>query len=292
MPPTAAAPTWLTHFLPRALSTGRISPRILRAMAAKFLALSAATAALAAAPEQINLHPTARRGVLSVDFVSTAADGSVSYSYNNGPFVTVNSTSFEYDTIGYMHQATLDLSDVPVGAPALYRVATSAGASATFSITPQVAVPKYAVYGDFGLVNDESMDDIIKYAHNDAFDTVLHVGDWAYDFEDLFSVTGNAFMNLAQGYQSIKPVAVAEGNHEACTICSPVPAFAGENGRGYNFTQCVHNAPTAREYGTRAQTRPPTQLPLPLPIITQQVQGALPQRLAQLQLGQQPLLLV
>ena len=56
--------------------------------------------------------------------------------------------------------------------------------------------------------------------------------------EDLFSITGNDFMNLAQGYQSIKPVAVAEGNHEACTICSPVPAFPGsENSHGYNFTQ-------------------------------------------------------
>ena len=66
---------------------------------------------------------------------------------------------------------------------------------------------------------------------------MLHVGDWAYDFEDLFSITGNSFMNLAQGYQATKPVAPAEGNHEACTLCSPVPAFAGENGHGYNFTQ-------------------------------------------------------
>lgn len=88
--------------------------------------------------------------MLSVDFVASAADGFVSMSSGGGPFVAVNTTSFNYDTIGYMHQATLDFSDVPVGAQALYRVATSAGASTTFSITPQVAVPRYAVYGDFG----------------------------------------------------------------------------------------------------------------------------------------------
>lgn len=46
-------------------------------------------------------------------------------------------------------------------------------------------------------------------------------------------------MNLAQGYMATKPTAVAEGNHEACTLCSPVPDFVGENGHGYNFTQCV-----------------------------------------------------
>ena len=67
------------------------------------------------------------------------------------------------------------------------------------------------------------MTDIIQYATRNAFDTVLHVGDFAYDFEDLFSVTGNTFMNLAQGYQTIKPVAVAEGNH-----VRPRPARAAQ----------------------------------------------------------------
>ena len=155
----------------------------------KFLSSATYLAAttLAAAPEQINLHPTARRGVLSVDFVASAADGFVSFSSGGGPFVSVNTTSFMYDTIGFMHQGTLDLSAVPIGASALYRVATSAGSSTTFSITPQVTVPKYAVYGDFGLVNDESMDDIIKFAHAGEFDCVLHVGDFAYDFGEVFT---------------------------------------------------------------------------------------------------------
>ena len=82
-------------------------------------------------------------------------------------------------SVGYMHQAVLDFSSLAVGATALYRVATKSGASTTFKITPRVAAPKFAVFGDFGLVNDESMNDIIARAHNDEFQSVLHVGDFA-----------------------------------------------------------------------------------------------------------------
>jgi len=55
----------------------------------------------------------------------------------------------------------------------------------------------------------------------------------AYDFDSLASLIGNGFMTLAQGYMAIKPTAVVEGNHEACTACiASDPRF--ESG---NFTQ-------------------------------------------------------
>jgi len=182
-----------------------------------------------------------------------------------------------------MHQAAMDFSALAPGAQALYRVATPSGASATFAITPIVAVPRYAVYGDFGLVNDESMDDIIQKAHAGAFDAVLHVGDWAYDFEDLFSVTGNAFMNLAQGYQAIKPVAVAEGSE-----------WAAARARGARRARPHARAPSPpRPRGVHALlARPRLCGRERARVQLYPVQGALPLCLAQLEHGQQPLLLL
>ena len=34
----------------------------------------------------------------------------------------------------------------------------------------------FAVFGDFGLTNDESIDDLIKGAASGAYDSILHVG--------------------------------------------------------------------------------------------------------------------
>ena len=50
------------------------------------------------------------------------------------------------------------------------------------------------------------------------YNSVLHVGDWAYNFEQdtgcgAVSCVGNNFMNLMQGYASIAPVMPAAGNH-------------------------------------------------------------------------------
>lgn len=54
------------------------------------------------------------------------------------------------------------------------------------------------------------------------------------DFEDLFSLQGNAFMNLVQGYAATKPVMPSEGNHEACTTCKGVDGIPQS---ANNFTQ-------------------------------------------------------
>ena len=37
----------------------------------------------------------------------------------------------------------------------------------------------YVIFGDFGLLNDLSMAPLIADATSGAFDSVLHVGDWA-----------------------------------------------------------------------------------------------------------------
>lgn len=110
--------------------------------------------------------------------------GYVETSCGGAPFARSNTTSFYYDTIGQMHQGALAFAGAAAGAACSYRVGTAAGASSTYSVTPIVAhAERFAVFGDFGLVNDIVMADLTSAAAEGAFDSVLHVGDFAYDFE-------------------------------------------------------------------------------------------------------------
>lgn len=151
------------------------------------------------------------------------AAGLVSYSKTGTTWTNVSSTSFNFVEIGYMHQALISLTDIAVGAPVQYRVGGPvSGFSPTFTAVPRPArgdSEVFAVFGDFGLTNDVCMDALVgasptawasacpvgerapltrphptrrrfprpppRAADSKAgvFDSVLHVGDWAYNFE-------------------------------------------------------------------------------------------------------------
>jgi len=133
--------------------------------------------------EQIHVSYTGILGQYSVDFVSSDPDGYVAWSLDNTTFTTVNSTSFYFSTIGNMHQGLLDFPSsgtLQPGTPAYYKVGTSkVGWSPVFEVTP---IPKrypsevFAVFGDFGLANDVSMNALISDAQTGVYDSVLHVG--------------------------------------------------------------------------------------------------------------------
>ena len=209
------------------------------AAAAHSLAAAAALAA-AAPPSQINIHYTQVDGTLSVDFVSAAADGTVEYGASASPAQLKNAstTSFSFDQVGFLHQGLMPFAATP-GASGFYRVCSAGECSTVFHVIPNVASGQedFAIFGDFGLINDEAMSDLIAEASKGNYDSVLHVGDWAYDLDGLASTIGNAFMELGQGYMSTKPTAVVEGNHESCGFCeqnvAEIPYSAG------NFTHCA-----------------------------------------------------
>ena len=167
-------------------------------------------------------------GDLAVDFVSAGADGNVSFAASaSGPFTTRASTSFAFPSVGFMHQAVMSFGAAPAG---FYKVGSAGGESAVFAVTPSPARSEvFAVLGDFGLRHDECMADLVRGAAAGEFDSVLHVGDWAYNFEDAASATGNEFMSLMQGYAATKPVMPAAGNRasppragwKACAALTP-----------------------------------------------------------------------
>lgn len=96
--------------------------------------------------------------------------------------------------------------------------------------------PIYAILADFGLGNDESLVALYADAERNAFDYVLHAGDFAYDFDTDGGTVGNAFMRDMDGYASRYPVMPCPGNHEShwnfsqyTTRFAGVAANAGKN---------------------------------------------------------------
>lgn len=121
--------------------------------------------------------------------------------------------------------------DVTVGQKAYYQVSSGGESSAVFEVTPVVGpYEKYAIFGDFGLKMDTCMNDLIQEAAAGSFDSVLHVGDFAYDFEEstkcgTTSCVGNNFMNLMQGYAATHPVMPAPGNHVSIHMYTAITLF-------------------------------------------------------------------
>ncbi len=54
--------------------------------------------------------------------------------------------------------------------------------------------PRFAVFGDFGYLNAQSLSRLEREARQGHFDAILHVGDIAYDMADNNSRVGDAFM--------------------------------------------------------------------------------------------------
>ena len=246
----------------------------------------AAPLAAAAPPSQINIHYTQTPGTLSVDFVSQAADGVVQFGASANPdsFKNSTTTSFAFNEVGVLHQGLMAFAAAPAGASGFYRCCSGGECSTVNHVVPNVAAGKerFAVFGDFGIINDESMTDLIAQAAKGSYDSVLHVGDWAYDLDALASTVGNAFMETAT-YMAIKPVAVVEGNHEACPLClQNVPEIPFSVG---NFTVRFFLLPALAL--RRDAARCHSYFLYSPALAAAALQGALPLRLAELEHGQQ-----
>jgi len=190
--------------------------------------------------EQIHISYTGVQGELAVDFVASSAGSAQAYtSLDKSTWRSVPATQFHALTIGYMSQALLDFKGISAGSPAFYFVSGGGDNSTIFEVTPIVSRPEvFAVYGDFGLANDVCMDNLVAEAAKGTFDSVLHVGDWAYNFDDDLSAVGNQFMNLVQGYAATHPVMPAEGNHERCSACPEIPELSAQGEPNeHNFTE-------------------------------------------------------
>ena len=72
---------------------------------------------------------------------------------------SVSTTSFNYTNVGFMHQALLDFGNIMPGTSASYTITTANGTTAPFHVTPihVAGTERFAVYGDFGTLNDQCL---------------------------------------------------------------------------------------------------------------------------------------
>lgn len=112
--------------------------------------------------------------------------------------------------------------------------------------TKQGWSPKFAVYGDMGAENAQSLNRLIDETKQEHFDAVLHIGDFAYDMADDNGKNGDKFMNQIQSIAAYVPYMTCPGNHEYHNNFSQyynrfnMPnkdgvSFGGDNNHFYSF---------------------------------------------------------
>uniref|UniRef100_D3TQW3 Purple acid phosphatase n=1 Tax=Glossina morsitans morsitans TaxID=37546 RepID=D3TQW3_GLOMM len=74
--------------------------------------------------------------------------------------------------------------------------------------------PRLAIYGDMGNENAQSMARLQKDAQQGMYDAIIHIGDFAYDFDTDNAEVGDAFMQQIEAIAGYVPYMVCPGNHE------------------------------------------------------------------------------
>ncbi|CAF2621437.1 unnamed protein product [Rotaria sp. Silwood2] len=114
----------------------------------------------------------------------------------------------------YMYRAIL--KNLTMNTVYIYHVGSLNGWSGIYSFRtiPNEKRKLFAVYGDLGVVNAQSLARLQKEAQLDYYDAILHVGDFAYDMDSDQSRVGDQFMNQIQEIAAYVPYMVCPGNHE------------------------------------------------------------------------------
>ncbi|CAJ1073764.1 acid phosphatase type 7 [Xyrichtys novacula] len=75
--------------------------------------------------------------------------------------------------------------------------------------------PRFALYGDLGNENPQSLARLQKETQQGMYDVILHIGDFAYDMHEDNARIGDEFMRQIQSIAAYVPYMTCPGNHEA-----------------------------------------------------------------------------
>ncbi|XP_019627335.1 PREDICTED: acid phosphatase type 7-like [Branchiostoma belcheri] len=173
-------------------------------------------------PTQIHLSYTGSPTSMVVTW-STLNNTASMVEYGQGDFSLRNSgisTLFvdggKKHNAQYIHRVVM--TGLKPGFRYIYHVGSEESWSAIYSFT---AVqddtnwsPRFAVYGDLGYENAQSVARLTKEVQRGMYDAILHVGDFAYDMNDKDGEVGDAFMSLIQPIAAYLPYMTCVGNHE------------------------------------------------------------------------------
>ncbi|KAK9394242.1 acid phosphatase type 7 [Crotalus adamanteus] len=74
--------------------------------------------------------------------------------------------------------------------------------------------PRFALFGDMGLENPQSLPRLQREVQQGWYDAVLHIGDFAYDLHSDNATVGDAFMRKIEAVAAFVPYMTCPGNHE------------------------------------------------------------------------------
>lgn len=116
----------------------------------------------------------------------------------------------------YIHRVLL--TDLVPGTDYVYHCGSVDGWSAIFWFTAMKSgtnwSPRFAVYGDMGNVNAQSLSRLQEDVQKGTYDAILHVGDFAYDMDTDDAKVGDEFMRQIETIAAYVPYMTCVGNHE------------------------------------------------------------------------------
>lgn len=74
--------------------------------------------------------------------------------------------------------------------------------------------PHFAIFGDMGNENAQSLGRLQVETQRDVYDAILHVGDFAYDMDSENAAVGDQYMRQIESIAAYVPYMVCVGNHE------------------------------------------------------------------------------
>ncbi|XP_029937763.1 acid phosphatase type 7 isoform X1 [Myripristis murdjan] len=146
-------------------------------------------------------------GVLGGRLFDMAATGSASLFVDSG----------EEKRKMYIHRVTL--TGLKPASAYAYHCGSDAGWSDVFYFTAlndsTSFSPRFALYGDLGNENPQSLARLQKETQLGMYDVILHIGDFAYDLHEDNARIGDEFMRQIQSIAAYVPYMTCPGNHEA-----------------------------------------------------------------------------
>ncbi|KAA0711625.1 Acid phosphatase type 7 [Triplophysa tibetana] len=177
-------------------------------------------------PEQVHIsYPGVKNSMVVTWSTSNRTESVVEYSlWGDALFRKKAKGNYTVFTDGgtekrtsYIHRVTL--TDLRHGSAYVYHCGSDDGWSDVFYLTSLNESlsfgPRFALYGDMGNENPQSLSRLQKETQIGMYDAVLHIGDFAYDMHEDNGRIGDEFMKQIESIAAYVPYMTCPGNHES-----------------------------------------------------------------------------
>ncbi|KAL2099372.1 hypothetical protein ACEWY4_005852 [Coilia grayii] len=176
-------------------------------------------------PEQIHISYPGSPGSMLITWITlNKTDSVVEYGVWGGKLfeLTAKGQAALFEDGGsekrtmFIHRVLL--RELKPGVPYVYHCGSDLGWSDIFYFTALRErvdwSPRFALYGDMGNENPQSLARLQKDTQVRMYDAILHIGDFAYDMDEDNARIGDQFMRQVESIAAYVPYMTCPGNHE------------------------------------------------------------------------------